>query len=85
MTCISSLVSLLLTVIIPLRLTHRAVKNNDSTKVWAIYWAFYSLFNGIFWLLPFLSGYNNSYTRAPFNFIFVLFLVWLYHDSFKVR
>lgn len=58
MTCVSCLVSLLITVLIPLKLTYHAIKDSKDakdTKLWALYWAIYSLFNGIFWLAPFLS------------------------------
>lgn len=58
MSCVSCLVSLLITVIIPLKLSYEAIKDRKDakdTKLWAIYWGFYSLFNGIFWLVPFLS------------------------------
>ena len=55
MSCVSCLVAFLLTVIIPLKLTYSSMKENKETKLWGIYWAFYSLINGIFWLVPFLS------------------------------
>lgn len=84
MSCVSCLVAFLLTIIIPLKLTYSAVKENKETKLWGIYWAFYSLINGIYWLVPFLSEYRSAYHRPPFSFIFVVFLVWLYHDTFKV-
>lgn len=55
MSCVSWIVCLLLTFIIPLRLTYKSVKENKETKLWGIYWGFYTLIGGLFWLLPFLE------------------------------
>lgn len=57
MSCISCFVSLLLTLVIPLKLTHQALQAKTDTKLWSIYWLVYTLFTGIFWLLPFLDQY----------------------------
>ncbi len=86
MSCVSWIVSLLLTFVIPLRLTYKSLQDTKDTKLWGTYWAFYTLITGLFWLLPFLEMYYLSdHLRAPFNLIFVVFLVWLYHESFRVR
>ena len=55
MSCISCLVSLLLTFVIPLKLTYSSLSAKTDSKIWAIYWAFYTLVHGIFWLIPFLE------------------------------
>ena len=57
MAWISTFIALALTVIIPLKLTHDAYKSGINVKQWAIYWAIYSLINGLLWLVPFLAEY----------------------------
>lgn len=61
MACISCLVSLLLTFVIPLKLTHTALQTKTDTKLWSIYWLVYTFFAGIFWLIPFLGEYDIGF------------------------
>lgn len=65
MGLISCLVYLLISVVIPLRETYRSVRDSRGSKVWAIYWSIYSLFNGIFCLLPFLASYPCFHSAHP--------------------
>lgn len=55
MSCLSCVIAFILTVLIPAKLTYDAYKSKSNVKLWAIYWAIYTLINGLFWLAPFLS------------------------------
>jgi hypothetical protein len=76
---IEQTIYILLTVIIPLKLTYSAVRHEstDPKKLWAVYWAIYFGFKSLQW-----SCWLFQY--RPIDFIFVLLAIWLYNDSYKV-
>ena len=77
---IEQLIYLLLTVVIPIKMTYSAIRNEQSEnkKLWAVYWAFYFGFKSLQWECWMLQ-------YAPVDFVFVLFALWLYNDSYKVK
>lgn len=55
MALVPCLIYFALTVVIPLKLTFSAIKNNEGTKLWAIYWAIYTFISTLFYYVPFLG------------------------------
>lgn len=62
MTCVACVISIFLTVLVPLKLTYDTYKAKSADiKLWAIYWACFTLVTGLFWLAPFLSKYPSHH------------------------
>ena len=55
MSYVTCIITLVIVVFIPLKLTYDAFREKKPIKPWAIYWAFYSLLNGLATLIPFLG------------------------------
>ena len=55
MAYIAYIINIILTLVIPLKLTYDSVvKQKNDTKVWALYWCIYHMIASLIWLVPFL-------------------------------
>lgn len=61
MSFVACVIYFVLTVVIPLKQTVTAIRENKETKLWAIYWAIYSFIGAIVWMMPFLDKYSSTY------------------------
>ena len=76
---IDTAIYLLLTVFVPLRQTYNSIKDKDpeDTQLWSIYWAVFAIIKSLQFAITFFEA-------VPFQFLFLLILIWLYHEHFKV-